>query len=136
LAPRSLLEFPEAITNQVGFSKARQPALLGFLLRALFLAEDDFTLADELVVEPNTILVGGALKTDTRRPAEQSHTCRGLENIGRKRTAVDVEFDAKIAGVGDPGDLITGVEYNDLGYESNEYGTLCHFSSAPYGISE
>jgi hypothetical protein len=105
------------------------------LLGVLFLAEDDLTLADELIVEPNTILVGGALKTDTRWPAEQAHTCRGLENIGRKRATVDVEFDAKIAGVRDPGDLITGIEYNDLGYESNKYGTLCHFSSAPYGIS-
>jgi hypothetical protein len=105
------------------------------LLRGLFLAEDNFTLADELVVEPNTILVGGALKTDARRPAEQAHACRSLENIGRKRAAIHVEFDAKIAGVRDPGDLITGIEYNDLRYKSNEYGTLCHFSSAPYGIS-
>jgi hypothetical protein len=101
------------------------------LLRGLFFSEDDFALADELVVEPHTIFVGGALKTDTRRPAEQSHACRGLENIGRKRAAIDVEFDAKIAGVRDPRDLITGIEYNDLGYESNKYGTLCHFSSAP-----
>jgi hypothetical protein len=105
------------------------------LLGVLFLAEDDFTLADKLVVQPNTVFVGGALKTDPGRPAEQSHACRSLENIGRKRAAVDVEFDAKIAGVRDPGDLITWIKYNDLGYESNEYGTLCHFSSAPYGIS-
>jgi hypothetical protein len=54
-----------------------------------------------------------------------------LKNIGGKGAAVDVKLDAKIAGVGDPGDLIPGVEYDDLGYESDEYGTLCHGSSAP-----
>jgi hypothetical protein len=54
-----------------------------------------------------------------------------LKNVGRKGAAVDVEFDAKIAGVRDPGDLVSGVENDYLGDESNEYGTFCHFSSAP-----
>jgi hypothetical protein len=101
----------------------------------LFFAEDNFALADELVVEPETVLVCGALQTDTGRAAQQAHACRGLKNVGRKRAAVDVEFDAKIAGVGDPGDLISRVEHDYLGYESNEYGTFCHFSSAPCKIS-
>jgi hypothetical protein len=101
--------------------------LPGFFLRVLFFAEDNFALADELVVEPKAVLVGSALQTDAGRAAQQAHACRGLENIRRKRAAVDVEFDAKIAGVGDPGDLISGVENDYLGYESNEYGTFCHF---------
>jgi hypothetical protein len=109
--------------------------LRAFSFCPLFFAEDDFALADELVVEPKAVLVGGALQTDTGRAAQQPHACRGLKNIGGKGAAVDVEFDAKIAGVGDPGDLISGVEYDYLGYEPNEYGTLCHFPSAPYGIS-
>jgi hypothetical protein len=101
------------------------------LLRVLFFTEDDFALADELVVKPEAVLVGGALQTDTGRAAQQAHPCRGLKNVGRKGAAVDVEFDAKIAGVRDPGDLVSGVENDDLGYESDEYGTFCHFSSAP-----
>jgi hypothetical protein len=55
-----------------------------------------------------------------------------LKDIGGKRAAVDIEFDAKIAGVGDPGDLVAGVENDDLRYKSNEYGALCHCSSAPW----
>jgi hypothetical protein len=102
---------------------------------ALFFAEDDFALAYELIVEPDTILVSGALEAESGRAAQQAHTGGGLKNIGRKRAAVDVEFDAKIAGVGDPGDLISGVENDHLGYKSNEYGTLCHFSSAPPGFA-
>jgi hypothetical protein len=102
-----------------------------FSLGALFFAEDDFALAYQLIVEPDAILVGGAFEAESRRAAQQAHAGWSLKNIGRERAAVDVEFDAKIASVGDPGDLISGVENNHLGYESNEYGTLCHFSSAP-----
>jgi hypothetical protein len=101
------------------------------LLGVLLFAEDDFALANELVVEPESVLVRGTLQTDTWWAAQQAHACRGLKNVGRKRAAVDVEFDAKIAGVGDPGDLVSGVENDYLGYESNEYRTFCHFSSAP-----
>jgi hypothetical protein len=102
-----------------------------FFLRVLFFAKDDFALADQLIVEPETVLVGGALESDAGRAAQQAYACRGLKNIGRKGAAVDVKFDAKIAGVGDPGDLVSGVENDYLGYKSNKYGTLCHFSSAP-----
>jgi hypothetical protein len=45
-----LLETPNVNTIHLGSSKARQFALLGFLLRVLFFAEDDFALANELVV--------------------------------------------------------------------------------------
>jgi hypothetical protein len=102
-----------------------------FFLRVLLFAENYFALAYQLIIEPESILIRGTLEPDARRAAQQAHACGGLKNIGRKRAAVDVEFDAKVAGVGDPGDLISGVEYDDLGYESNKYGTLCHFSSAP-----
>ena len=70
-----------------------------------------------------------------RQAAEKAHACRRLKNIGGKGAAVDIEFDAKIAGIGDPGDLITGVENDDLWYESNEYGALCHCCSAPCGMT-
>ena len=102
---------------------------------ALFFAEDDFALAYELIIEPDAILVGGALEAESGRAAQQAHASGGLKNIGSERASVDVEFDAKIAGVGEPGDLITGVKNDHLWYESNEYGTLCHFSSAPPRIA-
>jgi hypothetical protein len=111
-------------------SSAVSPAGL-FSFRLLLLAKDDFALADELVVEPETVLIGGALEAHAGRAAQKAHACRGLKNVGRKGAAVDVEFDAKIAGVGDPGDLVSGVEDDHLGYQSNEYGALCHCSSAP-----
>jgi hypothetical protein len=88
-------------------------------------------LADKLVIEPDTVLVGGGFEADAGRAAQKAHARGRLKNVGRKGAAVNVEFDAKIAGVGDPGDLITGIEYDDLRYQSNEYGALCHFSSAP-----
>jgi len=71
-------------------------------------------LADELVVEPEAVLIGGALEADAWRAAQKAHACRGLKNIGRKGAAVDVELDAKIAGVGDPGDLVSRVEHDYL----------------------
>jgi hypothetical protein len=106
--------------------------LPGFFLRVLFFTQDDFALAYQLIVEPEAIFIRGTLEADAGRAAQQAHACGSLKNVGRKRAAVDVEFDAKIAGVGDPGDLVSWVEYDDLGYESNKYGTLCHFSSAPW----
>jgi hypothetical protein len=58
----------------------------------LLFAENDFALADELVVEPEAVLVGGCFEDDARRAAQKAHACRGLEDVGRKGTAVHVEF--------------------------------------------
>jgi hypothetical protein len=88
-------------------------------------------LADELVVEPEAVFVSGRFEPGARRAAEEAHARRGLKNVGRKRAAVDVEFDAKIARIREPGDLISWIEDDHLRYKSNQYGTLCHFSSAP-----
>jgi hypothetical protein len=117
--------------NPCSFLKAWRLALPGLFLRVLFFAENDLALPHQLIVEPEAILVGSAFEADAGRAAQQAHACRGLKDIGRKGAAVYVEFDAKIASVGDPRDLISGVENDYLRYQSNEYGTLCHFSSAP-----
>jgi hypothetical protein len=106
-----------------------------FSFRLLLLAEDDFALANELIVEPEAVFVGGSLEAGARRAAEKAHSRGRLKDIGGKRAAVDIEFDAKIAGVGDPGDLIAWVENDNLRYKSNEYGALCHCSCAPCGIA-
>jgi hypothetical protein len=93
----------------------------------LFFAEDDFTLADELIVEPQAVFVGGTFEAGAWRAAEEADARGRLKNIGRERAAIDVEFDAKIAGVGHPGNLIAGIENDNLGDKSNEYGSLSHF---------
>jgi hypothetical protein len=83
--------------------------LPGFLFRLLFLAENDFALAHKLIVEPEPVFVGGSFEADAGRAAQKAHAGRRLKNVGRKGATVDVEFDAKIARVGDPGDLISGI---------------------------
>jgi hypothetical protein len=77
---------------------AWQLALLVFFFARdffqLLLAEDDFTLADKLVVEPEAVLVGGGFEANAGRTAQQAHSCGSLKNVGRKGAAIDVEFDA------------------------------------------
>lgn len=104
----------------------------------LFVADDDFALADELVVEPKAVLVGRSLGARARRAAEQADAGGNLKYVGRKRTTVDVKFDAKVAGIGNPGDLIAGIENDDLRNESNEYGAFghCVFGAAGKNGSE
>ena len=85
-------------------------------------------MADELVVEPQLVFVGGRFAAGAGRAAEQAHAGGRLKNVGRKGTAVHIKFDAQIAGVGDPGDLVAVVENDGLRDETNEYGAFRHFS--------
>jgi hypothetical protein len=85
-------------------------------------------MADELIVQPQLVFVGGRFAAGAGRAAEQAHPRGRLKNVGRKGTAVHIKFDAQIAGVGDPGDLIAVVEHDRLRYETNEYGAFRHFS--------
>jgi hypothetical protein len=98
--------------------------------RSLF-AQNDFALADELVVQPQAVLICGRFASGARRAAKQPHAGGRLKNVGRKRTAVHIEFDAQIARVGDPGYLVAFINHDDLRDESNEYGTFSHFSVWP-----
>src|SRR5258708_31256664 len=101
----------------------------GVLLSAeLFSPENHFALAHELVVEPQAVLVRRCFASGTRRAAEQPHAGGRLKNVGRKRTAVHIEFDAQVARVGDPGYLVAFINHDHLRNESNEYGTFSHFS--------
>src|SRR5260370_11049232 len=47
----------------------------------LFFTQDDFTLAHELVVQPQTVFVCGCFAPGARRAAEQPHACRSLKNV-------------------------------------------------------
>ena len=83
-------------------------------------------MADELVVEPQLVFVGGRFAARARGTAEQAHPRGRLKNVRRKGTAVHIKFDAQIAGVGDPGDLVAVVEHDGLRDESNEYRAFRH----------
>lgn len=104
----------------------RQFVFRGRLRAGLFIANDDFALAYELVIEPQAVFVRSGLGAGARWAAEQAYASGNLKNVGRERAAVDVEFDAKIAGVRNPRDLIAGIENDDLRNESNEYGAFGH----------
>src|SRR2546422_5800468 len=72
------------------------------ILWRLFLAQDDFAVAHELVVQPQTVFVGGCLAARARRAAEQAHAGPRLKNARRKRTTIYIEFHSQNARVGDP----------------------------------
>src|SRR6266404_2585570 len=107
---------------------ARRPKNSRLDFGSLFFAEDDFAVTDELVVQPQLVFVGGRFAAWAWRAAEQAHARGRLKNVRRKGTAVHIKFDAQIAGVGDPGDLVAVVEHDGLRDESNEYGAFRHFS--------
>ena len=88
-------------------------------------------MADELVVQPQAVLIRGRFASRTGRAAEQAHAGRGLKHIRRKGTPVHIEFHAQIAGVGNPGDLVAFIKDHDLRDETNEYGAFSHFSVRP-----
>ena len=88
-------------------------------------------MADELIVEPQLVFVGGRFAAGARRAAEQAHARARLKNVGRTGTAVHIKFDAQIARVGDPGYLIAFIDHHDLRDESNKYRAFSHFSVWP-----
>lgn len=104
----------------------------------LFVSHDDFAMADELVVEPEAVLISRGFGARARRAAQQADAGGNLENVGRERTTVDVKFDAKVAGIGNPRDLIAGIENDDLRNKSNEYRAFghCVFGAASKNGSE
>jgi hypothetical protein len=98
-------------------------------LPTLFIAEDYFAAADHLIVEPQAIFVRAGLGAYRGWTAQQAHTGWGLENVGRERAAIDVEFHAQVARIGEPTDLIAGVENHDLRDQSNQHRTFGHACS-------
>ena len=96
--------------------------------RELFFPEDHFAVANELVVQPKLVFVGGRFAARTWRAAEETHAGGRLKNIRRKGAAIHIKFDAQISGVGDPGDLVAVVEYDRLRDESDKYWAFSHFS--------
>ncbi len=101
------------------------------LFEGSFLSQDDFAVAHELVVQPQTVFIGGCFAARARRAAEQTHADRRLKNIRRERTTVHVKFHPQIPRVGNPGNLVAFIEHDNLRDQSNQYGAFSHFSSGP-----
>ena len=98
-------------------------------MRGKLAAEFDFAAANQLIVDPQAVLVPAGLGAGARRAGLQAHARGSLENIGGERAAVDVEFDAQIAGVADPGDLIARIEDNNFGEYTDKNRAFSHAES-------
>jgi len=97
-------------------------------------AEEDFAAAYELFVDPDAVFVADRFGADAGGAGEEAHARRGLKNIGAERAAVDIEFDAEIAGFAVPGNLVAGVE--DNGFRENTYQNraVSHGQSLSYAV--
>jgi hypothetical protein len=92
----------------------------------LLVAEEDFAAADELVVDPDAVLVADGFRTGARGTSLQAHSGRRLEHVRAEWAAVDVEFDAKIASIAEPGNLVAGIEHDGFGEDPDENGAVSH----------
>jgi len=95
----------------------------------LLVAEEDFAAADELVVDPDAVFVADGFRTGARGTSLQAHSGRGLEHVRAEWAAVDVEFDAKIASIAEPGNLVAGIEHDGFGEDPDENGAVSHGES-------
>jgi len=87
---------------------------------ASLLPDEDFSGADDHVVEGDTILVGAGLGADYRRSAEQAHAGGSLEDVGGKGAALGIELDAKSSGRGDPLRLIGRCENDHIRKQTDD----------------
>src|SRR6059058_1616244 len=119
-----------------GSSKRRQPLRYGESEPAfLLLAEDHFALAHQLVVEPEAVFVGRGFAAGARRSAEQADSRGRLKNVRGKRAAVHVKLDTQVSRVGNPRNLVAGIQHHGLRNQSNQYRAFCHFVFHPDGPS-
>ncbi len=95
----------------------------------LLVAEEDFAAADELVVDPDAVFVADGFRTGARGTGLQAHSGGRLENVRAEWAAVHVEFDAKIASIAEPGNLVAGLEHDGFGEDPDENGAVSHGES-------
>src|SRR5437016_8426573 len=108
-----------------GSSKRRQPLRYGESEAFLLLAEDHFALAHQLVVEPEAVFVGRGFAAGARRSAEQADSRGRLKNVRGKRAAVHVKLDTQVSRVGNPRNLVAGIQHHGLRNQSNQYRETC-----------
>ncbi len=112
--------------GSLGFLSASVGGAGSCFERARLVAKLHFAAADQLIVNPQAVLVGAGFGAGAWRAGLQAHARGSLENIRGERATVHVEFDAQIAGVADPGDLISGIENYNFWKYTNENGTFGH----------
>jgi len=97
--------------------------------RSRLVAEKDFAAADELVVNPDAVLVSSGFRAGAGGAGEQAHSGRCLEYVGAERAAIDVELNAHVARFAQPGHLVAGIEDDGFGENSNQNGAVSHAQS-------
>ena len=93
------------------------------------IAQKNFAAADELVVNPDAVLVSSGFRAGAGGAGEQAHSGRCLEHVGAERAAIDVELDAHVARFAQPGHLVAGIEDDGFGENSNQNGAVSHAQS-------
>jgi hypothetical protein len=96
---------------------------------AELIPEQNLATANELLVDPQAVFVRTDFGAGPWWTGLQAHANRSLKNIGAKRATVYIEFDAQIAGIANPSDLIAGIQNHDFGENTNENGTFSHAQS-------
>jgi hypothetical protein len=81
----------------------------------LFFAQNDFAMADRLIVHPKTIFVRAGVYAGTRGAALELAPLRRLKDVGLKRAAIGIEFDLEIRCVGKPHDLFGRADHYNFG---------------------
>jgi hypothetical protein len=100
-------------------------------IEVLSVAEEHFAAADELVVDPDAVLIADGFRPGAGRTGLQAHSRRSLKNIGAERAAVGIEFNAEVAGFAEPGNLIAGIEDDGFWKNPNINGAVSHGESLP-----
>ena len=90
------------------------------------ISQNHFTLPDDLLIQPEPVFVGAGFSSRPGRSAQQPHPRRGLKHVRTEWAAIWVKLHAQISGVGDPRDLLAGIEYYRLRNHSNQYGAFSH----------
>jgi hypothetical protein len=100
-------------------------------IEVLSVAEEHFAAADELVVDPDAVLIADGFRPGAGRTGLQAHSWRSLKNVGAERAAVGIEFNAEVAGFAEPGNLIAGIEDDGFWKNPNINGAVSHGESLP-----
>ena len=96
---------------------------------AALIPEQNLATADELFIDPQPILIRAGFRAGAPRAGLQAHADRSLKDVGAKRAPVHVEFDAQVASVANPGNLVAGIEYDDFGENTNQNRAFSHAQS-------
>ena len=92
----------------------------------LLLPQNDFAMADRLIVHPQAILVGAGVRARARRSALQLASWRRLKDIGLERAPIGIELNLQICCVRKPHDLIGRTNHDNFGNHTYQNQFLRH----------